>query len=289
MQHLDQTKGEQVASLLNPVRGYRDEQRRNGVEPIDHAKRNFRAIKEREKLNKERRESMEKRIEPKPFKLKQFQNVESKLTPDSRHETSTGTKHKFLKKGEKSRTKIQGTPPTSTFKEEKPNSARSSTRKLKTKAPVPKASELNNLAPRTRKNFISNNAREASEAKLKGMSKQLAETNKSMELEKHTNFGTVPAYLRKRQEIHRRKEEERKAREEDDTPPGMKVLEESERLRTLETLEKTIKETKDQMSKMPLVLNTPSQKKKYKELEEKLSEQEAAIEIFQKDKVYVYA
>ena len=58
------------AGLLNPVRGYRDELIRKGIEPVDYALLNSRALKEREHYNQQQRER--KAVPTKqPFKLKQ--------------------------------------------------------------------------------------------------------------------------------------------------------------------------------------------------------------------------
>ena len=55
---------------MNPVRGYRDELRRKGKVPVDHAANNARALREQEHYNAERRERQAVPTKE-PFKLKQ--------------------------------------------------------------------------------------------------------------------------------------------------------------------------------------------------------------------------
>lgn len=223
--------------------------------------------------------------EPQLFKLKQFQNVPAKVLINiSNNQTEENEqnspdqhkRHEFLRKGEVI-AKIQKAHGESKHQERTP--------KMKLKEPVPKANELAQLAPRTKKNFISTNFKDAIESK----------TPKRIENEtdplpkKHASYGQIPKYLLQRKLEDSKQEAIRKEAEKNgQVPPGMSLMKEEERLRTLNILKESLDTTKKELQKAPLVVETAGQKKRMKELEDRLKEQEDAIEIFSKDKVYIY-
>lgn len=102
------------------------------------------------------------------------------------------------------------------------------------------------------------------------------------------NFGRIPKYLLERKEQWAREEEERRLNAPDpDCPPGMMLLDEDERLRTLRVLRKSLDEARLQMNYLPLRIETPSQIRRKNVLEAKLQEIEDAIKVFDRSKVYV--
>lgn len=102
------------------------------------------------------------------------------------------------------------------------------------------------------------------------------------------NFGRIPKYLLERKEQWAREEEERRLNAPDpDCPPGMVLLDEDERLRTLRVLRKSLDEARLQMNYLPLRIETPSQIRRKNVLEAKLQEIEDAIKVFDRSKVYV--
>ena len=146
---------------------------------------------------------------------------------------------------------------------------------------MPKRGELARLAPRTKKNFRAANVR-AADTMLPPS--QDEETHKRRE-----GFGEVPLYIQERKmEMLEKKakqqfEEERKK----GCPKGMTLLSEEERVETLAVLQKNAAETSKTLSKMPLVVETPSLIKRKAVLEQKLHEIESAISVFSRKKVYV--
>ena len=76
-------------------------------------------------------------------------------------------------------------------------------------------------------------------------------------------------------------EENRKA------PKGMTLMPEGERLDTLRILKENLKTTKDQLARMPLLVETPSAINRKAQLERKMQEIEDAINIFSRKKVYI--
>jgi len=158
--------------------------------------------------------------------------------------------------------------------------------KLKLKDPVPKANDLNKLAPRTHKNFISNNYRDACENRRRSFTKHELEKETDR---KHSNFGKVPMYLLEKKKTAQREQEAKLARElNGEIPEGMVVMDGMERLRTLETLQKEAGATQKLMDSMPLRIETDGQKRRMKKLEDALKEQNAAVEIFSRDRVLIY-
>ncbi|KAI8909193.1 calmodulin-binding-domain-containing protein [Gorgonomyces haynaldii] len=77
--HLQQMAGVQVGMLLKPSKGIRDDMQRQGKTPKNHMKDNYKHIKQLERDNKTKIEKENQ--PPKPvFKLKQFQDVKSKIS-----------------------------------------------------------------------------------------------------------------------------------------------------------------------------------------------------------------
>ncbi|GBG26218.1 Enkurin domain-containing protein 1 [Hondaea fermentalgiana] len=301
---------DQVSAVLNPVRGYRDQLRRSGVQPKDHARENLKKIKETQRRIKEEKEAAAQQATPVPFKLKKFANVESRITKgrqqqqqqqdgqESPREEDTRPTHKFLRKGE--RCHLPAGPPATSSNQN--GAAESSARPLsgrsgatlrtreRLKDPVPKANELNTLAPRTNKNYIQNNARDVlarNQARRDRENAQRALLERAS-AKQHANFGRVPTYLLKRQAEILQAEARRAELDAGGCPPGMALMDEQERLRTLASLRQSADVTMNDLRKMPLTLGSMALRKRKEELEKQLEEQEAAIEIFSKDKVFLY-
>jgi len=263
----NQNAGEQVASILNPVRGVRDQQLRDGRKPVDHARRNFEALKEKERQLREKREESSHRIDPVPFKLKKFENTQSRVKP-----ASPCNGRSFLKKG-------NGV---------KPQPIESSVRKeprMKLKEPTP--TDRLELAPRTNKNFIASNSKAILSKDAENRARHDV-VNERKEKVLHDDFGKVPRYLQERQMNELRAKEEVESRQKDHCPAGMVMLSEGERLKTLEGLRRNVEEIQNGLRKFPLSLSSMAQRHRKTELEEQLKQQEDAILIFDKEKVYVY-
>ncbi|RLN62949.1 hypothetical protein BBJ29_003586 [Phytophthora kernoviae] len=106
----------------------------------------------------------------------------------------------------------------------------------------------------------------------------------------HRSYGRIPRYLLERKEQWAREEAERRRNAPDpDCPPGMVLLDEDERVRTLEVLHKSLVEAQTRMNAMPLCIETFSQIRRKNELETKLQEIEDAIKVFDRAKVYIAA
>lgn len=106
--------------------------------------------------------------------------------------------------------------------------------------------------------------------------------------QRNRNFGRIPRYLLERKEQWALEEEERRRNMPDpDCPPGMMLLAEDERLRTLDVLQKSLVQARQQMNALPLRIETPSQIRRKDALEAKLHEIEDAIKVFDRTKVYV--
>lgn len=105
---------------------------------------------------------------------------------------------------------------------------------------------------------------------------------------RHPSYGRIPKYLLDRKELWAQEEEERRLNAPDpDCPPGMVLLDEEERQRTLRVLAASLEEARARMNRLPLRVETLSQVRRKNELEEKLHEIEDAIKVFDRTKVYV--
>lgn len=70
-------------------------------------------------------------------------------------------------------------------------------------------------------------------------------------------------------------------------PPGTRLLPEDERLSTLKDLQAAKKATNDQIEKLPISMKSQKAQENRRELEEKITRLEKAIDTFSKQKVYV--
>lgn len=106
---------------------------------------------------------------------------------------------------------------------------------------------------------------------------------------KHDAYGRLPEYLVEEKMIRAREEyEERQAVENGVVPDGMVVMKEEDRLKTLATLKVNADQAKLDLSKAPLLIETQGQRRRVKDMEDKLKQVEEAIEIFSKPRVYIY-
>mmetsp|Transcript_20520 Transcript_20520/g.72528 ORF Transcript_20520/g.72528 Transcript_20520/m.72528 type:complete len:312 (-) Transcript_20520:164-1099(-) len=272
-----------IGDVIAPVHGVRDAMARKGIKPRDHARDNVRALREVQKMNRAARDEavMTARMTGDGFKLKKFQNVQSKIkmgastsrvdAPDtvamSGGAGGGSESKKFLRKG--TRPDVTKEP------------VRPFRRKVENVKPaVPKKDEVAVLAPRSDRDFVHSNAKEVIEA-------EPARVHEEKEAVKPATYGKVPRYLAERKammEESKRREEERKA---DGCPPGMHLMPESERLDTLRVLQASHEEVQQQIFRLPLVIETAGQVRRKNALEAKLKEISDAIGIFDRPAVYV--
>jgi hypothetical protein len=102
------------------------------------------------------------------------------------------------------------------------------------------------------------------------------------------NYGKTPKYIEEYKNEAKMKEEDRiEAKIALKRPPGTKVLPESERISTLETLNSNKKEVTKILNQMPISMRTESLRRQKIELEKKLIEIDKAIEMFSRSTVFV--
>ncbi len=98
----------------------------------------------------------------------------------------------------------------------------------------------------------------------------------------------MPKYIDK---FNKQREEARKqqllAEENAKLPPGTRLMPEDERQATLIDLNLAKKATNDQLERLPITVKSMRMAEHRKELEEKLTRLERAIDTFSKKKVYV--
>jgi len=103
------------------------------------------------------------------------------------------------------------------------------------------------------------------------------------------DYGRVPNYLLERKvEMLEQQEQQLRAKEAAMIPPGMRMLPEEERLETLAILQKNRQEVERALQVMPIIIETPSQKRRKDDLERRLREIEDAFKIFSRPKVLVH-
>jgi len=73
----------------------------------------------------------------------------------------------------------------------------------------------------------------------------------------------------------------------EECPPGMKLIDEEDRLETLAELERNRESINQTLRKFPIMCDTLSLQTKKANLEQKLQEVEEAVKIFSRKKVYI--
>eukprot|EP00753_Platysulcus_tardus_P014883 PLAT4602.3.p1 GENE.PLAT4602.3~~PLAT4602.3.p1 ORF type:complete len:270 (+),score=123.59 PLAT4602.3:154-963(+) len=265
--------------------------RRRGERPKDHHKENLARMRAKEEERKERKRAEEEEASRETFKLKRFRDVKSRVrssaaSSDTAEDGGRRERREFLRRGagtsasaaRRSSAAASRRAAEAAAAEEEERSAARRRARAKKKPAVPRRDERPTLAPREDKDFIRRNAKSARRAPVRK-----EEGKRSAEHER----GTVPEYLLRRKEELVAEAEAARAVAEDDTPEGMVLLSEEERLQTLADLEASKREVDEALRKFPIAYDTPKLVRRKEELESRLLELEATIEVFSRDKVYV--
>ncbi|EEY57819.1 uncharacterized protein PITG_00402 [Phytophthora infestans T30-4] len=270
----DANASDAIAAILHPDEGFREKQQRRGVTPRDFERENKLRVKKLQEENRERR-----RREQQDFKLTKFKSVRPRVFQENQSTKGEQVKkHDFLRRGGSSSSRTPSAP----------RSEAGSVRQIRRKAPVPSLRELEQrdeeIAKMEQVEFVNANAWEV----IKKTPSVHSEEQDSRPV--NPSYGRIPRYLLERKEQWAREEEERRKNAPDpDCPPGMVLLDEDERVRTLHVLRKSLTEAQLRMNSLPLRIETFNQIRRKNELETKLQEIEDAIKVFDRAKVYVAA
>ncbi|KAL9182874.1 hypothetical protein ACHAXT_004153 [Thalassiosira profunda] len=105
---------------------------------------------------------------------------------------------------------------------------------------------------------------------------------------RHKSYGQVPKYITQRRERIEREEEARRISEANNAPPapGLRLMEESERLETLRMLDESEKAAKEELRNIPFSMNHKAARLR-DAINYRLSELEDTRKIFSKERVWV--
>jgi len=154
------------------------------------------------------------------------------------------------------------------------------------KAPVPKANEINRLAPRKVVDHVKENFKVNISSKPPSSDSKEMNVRKVLEA-KHVK-GKIPQYLIHRKNKWAKEQEKILANMPDpDAPPGSRLMPEEERQATLDTLVEQEKDIRAALMKIPLTADTPTMIKRRETLERRLTEISNAKVLFHRQKVYI--
>ena len=262
--------------------------KRHGVEPKNHMKDNVRQLRQVQIKNREDKEFSE-RPEPELYKLSQFRDAQPRVYEQQAEPHNHVDTERILVKGASEKRRLdqmQASREARAEVEYKLKEAEyyaSATPPSPRKSSVPRANEMNELAPRQNSDFILRN-----KAKALAMQAKNRKADYEEDPVKHSEYGRVPEYLEERKAQWQEQAAERRRNAPDPScPPGMVCMPEQERISTLETLQQSKRECMNQLQHLPFVIETPTMIKKQQNLELKLREIENAIGIFSRPKVYV--
>lgn len=278
-----------MSDLINPVNGHRGMLIKKGITPKDYMKENRKQIKDIQNINREN--NYDKQIEPEPlYKLTQFQNVPSRVFDENNKEPYKQLDGNYLRKGQNQNRHENLTIEARIIRQQLEQKLQEESElnecTLSPRKP-PVFLDINKSAPKHEINFIKQN-RTDSIKKFEKNNSNKEISNKTASLARHEEFGKVPNYLENRRHQWQLEEQERIANLPDpDCPKGMILMPEKERIETLETLKNSRNEAMKQLSNMPFIIETPSQRKKHDLLENKIKEIESAIALFSRQKVFI--
>ncbi|KAI8825081.1 calmodulin-binding-domain-containing protein [Fimicolochytrium jonesii] len=258
--HLRQMAGTAVSMLLQPSRGIRDDIERLGGTPKDHRKVNRQRLKDLEKANKAK--LVEAAIPPpEPFKLKRFESVPAKLNT---RRTSVRIVDRFARMG---------------WKDGELTECKMFLILVRRREPL-----LSHRRKSTSsKNYISINSTKAKKAEPRAP--PAAEPHV---VERKTRNGEIPKYLVNRKMEWAQQELDRLNKlEEDKIPPGMMVVPDEDKQRTLRSLRQKQDQLMDQLARFPVVTETLGMQRRKAIIEAQLKEIEEAIETFSRKVVFV--
>ena len=245
--------GVQVSNILNPIKPTRTK---------DYIKENLLKMRDLQLNNLVKKEIEERKADIDVFKLDKFKNVESVVFNNI----------DFTKPNTPPKTKV-----------EKPLTSSRSTDYVSTKVKklpsLPSREESGYIAPRVDKNFKNENA-----VAVINAPKRVITPPKT----KRADYGKVPDYLKTRKlEMEADLEAKRIEEANKDIPPGMVKMSEEDRLKTLALLNENKEKVEDSIRRLPLRIETLSQKERQNQLLAKITEIDDAIKIFSRTPVYI--
>jgi len=279
-----------MASILAPDHYNNVRATKNGGAK-DHARENFLALKEAQRLQRLRAAEAAESKAP-LYKMKQFENVASRVNsrPAARPAPECGdVDRSFLRRGAREeqptaaavhaqqlrlRAKNMNGPSSAA-----PASPRATTPR---KGAVPARTAVVPLKPRQDVSFVARNRTAAVEARAAAPAQKSAA--------KHDDYGRNPAYLDKRKEESRRAAElQRLGAPDPDAPAGMVKMADSERLEMLQQLRQRTKDVELEHFRLPLNIQTQAHRRKQADLEAQLAKLEKSIAMFDRPTVYIQA
>jgi len=264
-----------ISNALNPVRGVRDAMRRKGIEPKNHHKANLEKMRRTAKMKREKKELEEERQN---LPKRKFKNVKSKFLSEANQAAAkAGIKHSFLKK-----------PPRSNSLKISRKSNETKQESRLTKPAVPRQATLRRSSScpavkRESKDWLSLNKQKVWETESRLKSKE------KVDFLAKKDYGKIPSYITQRKiEWAEKREQQRIEAERTKIPPGMKLMDEDERVLTLEALTDNARKLEDALGKMSITSDTLKSRQRDADLREKLNEVEAALKIFSKKHVFIH-
>ncbi|RLN54673.1 hypothetical protein BBJ28_00023402 [Nothophytophthora sp. Chile5] len=257
----DANASDAIAAILHPHEGYREKLQRKGVTPKDFERENKLRVKKLQAENRERRRrEVRTRLENCCCKKRRFTRWLLVVTIALLRSLLV---QEASQPGEFKLTRFKAVRPRVFRQEEVSTRSHTKTERV---------------------DYVNANAWEVIKAPST-RSNQEEEARPS-----RRDYGRIPRYLLERKEQWAREEEERRLNAPDpDCPPGMVLLDEDERIRTLRVLHKSLGEAQLRMNALPLSIETMMQIRRKNALEAKLQEIEDAIKVFDRAKVYVAA
>ena len=154
------------------------------------------------------------------------------------------------------------------------------------KDPVPKAKEPNLLKPRQEVNYVRENHDRIINEKTKSVNRIPVVMGKPQP--QHKNHGKVPQYIDKYKQQREEAIKQLAIQEENaKLPQGTRLMPEQERIDTLTDLIAAKRVTNDKLEKLPIQIKSLKVAAHKRELEDKLTRLERAIETFSRPKVFV--
>ncbi|KAK2949598.1 putative Calmodulin-binding [Blattamonas nauphoetae] len=288
-----------VAEYLNPVQNRRDALARKGIKPKDHERENKLKLQEKNRELQEQRAQEEwERENPRRFKLKQFQDVPSRVSAEPKQPRSiddprgTGSQRGPSSSDRTNRRDVVDTAEYYSRDTARRGGGKENVTNLLGGGQRPVRSSGYGYREADEGRSDPPPSSKPTTAAKKGAFRsggiaRIPAGNEDRAKDLNPSYGKVPDYLVERKKLKEAEEELARIELERSAPDGCVLLSEEERLETLMQLEEDRREANSALNRLPIANKTQASEKRRRELEQEIQSIEDNIKAFSKEKVYI--
>ncbi|TNJ28824.1 Calmodulin-binding protein [Giardia muris] len=267
-----------VGDIINPSRGIRDDMVRRGIQPKNHMAENRRQLRQLAAQKQQEREEAEDLANAEPFKMREFQNVESRAM-----QAAESMKPEAPKDYLKRKTGLAGGP------HMRPIDTEPYAPRQRSRPDVPRQADLIRERQEESHEVVKEvNRIRANMLAVKKQSeaRKAAAQNSTVDQEPHKK-GEIPEYLKKRKhdwavEAEQKERAEAEARARARVPPGTRLVSEEEKQALLIELRSSLQIEVKRLNSFSVANDSLAQRRSREECERKIEQIEKTIRDFER-------